>query len=308
MFKLNRADGSDFTRLSEMIRNLEKFLNSKFEFDSKDWNEQLDLIVNHQSGDGSFRIVDTLHIEADAFFSFCNYPTVLCNAIMIKAVLLCPEKYESLLPALSMGLQASAKMGLEGHGYDALDGLFDCITIYSKSGLLFFLEKYPEIAPKFTECIKAISDFIATCIKEKSFVHGFNVNYEMKIRITDLNLTHKPVFTYGTLMEGERNHHFMDEQPLPDDASIYGYNLFNLGSFPGIRPSIHKDRTVKGEVYLVGNAALSQINILENEGSLYKMRYVEAWIGDISQIAGVYVYNRKAPKNARIESGDWRAR
>lgn len=310
MFTLNRVDHNkpDFAQFNEVLNNLKSFLNGGFEPDNEDWENQFNLIVNHQSGDGSFRIVDSFQIPSDAIFDFCNYPTVICNAIIMKAVLLYPEKYVKLLPALMAGLKASAKMGFEGHGYDSIDGLYDCIKTYCKAGLIFFLDEYKNISPLFSDKIKMTLEFLAQCIKEKSFVKGYNTNYETKIRTMYSLLTEKPVFTYGTLMAGERNHRFLDKTPLANNAMIYGFNLYNLGTFPGIRPSRHNDRTVKGEIYMVDSKSMDQINRLEDEGNLYKLEFVDVLYGEIRTVSCTYVYNHKARKETRIESGDWKKR
>ena len=46
----------------------------------------------------------------------------------------------------------------------------------------------------------------------------------------------KYVFTYGTLMKGEVNHnHYLDDKDYVCDGIVAGYQMFNLGRYPGIK-------------------------------------------------------------------------
>ena len=114
------------------------------------------------------------------------------------------------------------------------------------------------------------------------------------------------IFVYGTLMKGEGNHHLIASQKYEGDGLICGYNLYNLGYYPGIRPSRHPEHIVHGEVYLVDDMTLDQVNRLEGEGSLYILQYVDVTMDDRVVTAGVYVYNHKCQKSCRIHSGYWK--
>ncbi len=153
MIELSRVNHNtpDISQLELMRRSLEDFLYSEFEIDNAQWNEQFQAIVDFQAEDGTFMLVDSPRIPSDAFFDFCNFPTVLCNSIMMKALLINPEKYGSLLPALKKGLDASGKMGFEGHGYDAIDGMYEFIFAYCNAGLRFFMDKYSDLSVVFVE-------------------------------------------------------------------------------------------------------------------------------------------------------------
>ena len=114
------------------------------------------------------------------------------------------------------------------------------------------------------------------------------------------------IFVYGTLMEGERNHRLIESQECEGEGFIHGFNLYNLGYYPGIRPSRHPEHIVHGEVYLVDDRTLEQVNRLEGEGSLYILQYVDVTMDDKVVTAGVYVYNHKCQKSSRIYTGYWK--
>ena len=117
------------------------------------------------------------------------------------------------------------------------------------------------------------------------------------------------IFVYGTLMAGEYNHALIGSQVLEGEGFISGFDLYSLGRYPGIRPSEHCGHTVAGEVYLIDDSTLEQVNILEDEGSLYILQSAEVAMSDGRTVtAGVYVYNHDCPESSRILSGSWNQR
>ena len=123
---------------------------------------------------------------------------------------------------------------------------------------------------------------------------------------SDMNNNLHRIFVYGTLMSGEYNHDLIASQVLEGTGFIRNFNLYNLGHYPGIRPSDYSDHVVYGEVYLVDDRILEQVNRLEGEGSLYILQHVEVQMESKTVTAGVYVYNHKCLKKNRIHSGYWK--
>ena len=116
------------------------------------------------------------------------------------------------------------------------------------------------------------------------------------------------IFVYGTLMAGEYNHDYVSSQKCEGEGIIRGFNLYNIGCYPGIRPSRHPEHVVHGEVYLVDDKTLEKVNQMEGEGSLYLLQYTDVIMEDRTVTAGVYVYNDVCKKNRRIHSGYWKQR
>lgn len=104
-----------------------------------------------------------------------------------------------------------------------------------------------------------------------------------------------PVFVYGTLMKGQRAEDYMVGSRYLMPAMLSGYSMYNLGSFPGIRPE--PEGTVAGEVYFVSDETMRWLDRYEGEGSLY----IRTWVrvrnrarmnGDLRTWA--YVFNDRA--------------
>ena len=107
-------------------------------------------------------------------------------------------------------------------------------------------------------------------------------------------------------MKGERNHRLIASQKPEGEGTISSFDLYNLGSYPGIKASAHTEHIVHGEVYLVDDQTLEQVNILEGEGSLYILQTAEVTMEGGTVTAGVYVYNHECRESARIHSGCWK--
>ena len=111
------------------------------------------------------------------------------------------------------------------------------------------------------------------------------------------------VFTYGTLLKGERNHHLIDDNDYVCDATVNGFIMFNLGRYPGI---YHGNGTILGEIYLVDDETLNKLDELEEEGSLYIREIVKAKSLDKEYEVYIYVYNKEVSNPDYIYS--WKNR
>lgn len=96
------------------------------------------------------------------------------------------------------------------------------------------------------------------------------------------------VFTYGTLLKGERNHHLINDEDFVSEGYVLGFKMFNLGTYPGITAG---DGKVLGELYLVDDNLLAQMDELEEEGSLYIRKKVIVYTSSKEYEAFIYVYN-----------------
>lgn len=98
------------------------------------------------------------------------------------------------------------------------------------------------------------------------------------------------VFVYGTLMRNYRNHGYLETSTYIGTGSIEGYEIYDLGRYPGI---IAGSGTVFGEVYQVTEETEKELDYLEEEGDLYlkKPEMVKLDNGETLE-AMVYVYNK----------------
>lgn len=107
------------------------------------------------------------------------------------------------------------------------------------------------------------------------------------------------IFVYGTLMKGQPNHNsFLRNSTMYAEGRISGYEMYDLGSFPGI---VAGDGDVIGEVYAVTEKELAQIDCLEGEGFLYLRTPVTVYTKNGESIqATAYVYNRSVDGCPRL--------
>ena len=94
-----------------------------------DTGETLKLSSTSQDDDGSFKLFDSYRIPGDARVDFCFIPTYLSTAILMKACLTDPEKFNQRHEdALRKGLLSSCARNLTGHGYEGLKGQVESST------------------------------------------------------------------------------------------------------------------------------------------------------------------------------------
>ena len=109
------------------------------------------------------------------------------------------------------------------------------------------------------------------------------------------------VLVYGTLMRGQRNHHWIrGAVRLGRGSSPRGFSLWSLGQYPVACPG-GRGR-IRGEVYRLSLAHLYRLDVLEECPRFYRRRLVQTAFGR----AWIY-YQTESPANAGwLPGGDWR--
>lgn len=293
----------NFKTLRDMKDYLEKLIDGKVEENELAWKEVLEEIVDFQDEDGSFKLLDSYRIESDCRVDFCHEPTYICTALLMKALLkderaLDGRVMEILPPAMHM----SCARGLQGHGYDSTKGLIHAVDYFIRCDVNAFLKKYPEICPEFTEMFRKIERHFDERVRTEDFYGAWGEDYEEAIRAIH-EYFYQYVFVYGTLMEGQPNHeYFLAGKQKVADGWTTGYEMYDLGSYPGIKEGPGQ---VPGEIYSVTDEELKQLDELEGEGVLYRRVPVTVYTDEGQTIqAAVYVYNGSVKGCPRL-SGKW---
>lgn len=298
----------DHRTLQEMRDYLENLIDGnmgktegteKIEENESDKRKILEEIMAFQYEDGSFNLLDSYRIESDCRVVYCHEPTYICTAILMKALLddehaLGGREWDILPAAMHM----CCARGLQGHGYEALKGLIQSVNYFIRSDVKRFLKRYPDICPEFTEMFGRIEKHFAELVKNGEFQGPWGDDYEQQIRAIH-DYFHNHIFVYGTLMTGQPNHDaFLKGSCKIADGWITGYEMYDLGSFPGIKEG---EGQVFGEVYSVTDEELEQIDWLEGEGSLYLRIPVTVNTDDERSIqAAAYEYNGSVAGCSRL--------
>lgn len=256
-----------FDELAIMLSDLNDFLNEDAKSNDKYWDENLNIIIDFQDYDGSFKLFDSNKIPSDARVDFCYMPTYLCTAILMKAFMTNNSALtQNGKTALKNGLKMSCGRNLKGHGYEGLKGQIEVLNIFKKAGLNEFIDLHPDFCPEFTEMINSIISKFNDMESQREFLGPWGENYETEIREINKYFSQRKVFVYGTLMTGETNHHYLQNSTYLGKATIKCYDMYDVGWYPAIKPG---DNLIIGELYEVPIEEISSIDMLEAEGILY---------------------------------------
>lgn len=291
MLKLNRQEHEkpEFDELYKMLSDLNDFLNEDANLNDKDWNKNLNTILDFQDFDGSFKLLDSYKIPTDARVDFCHMPTYLCTAILMKAFMTDDSQFTlKEKSALKNGLKMSCARTLRGHGYEALKGQIEALNIFFKAGLNEFMDLHHELCPEFSEMIKNIISKFNEMESQGKFLGSWGESYETEIRAINEYFSQRKVFVYGTLMTGETNHHYLKNSTCLGKATIKGYDMYDVGWYPAITPG---NNIIIGELYQVPIDDIPSIDLLEGEGSIYikKCETITDTEGNTT-FAFVYIY------------------
>ncbi|MGL5978315.1 MAG: gamma-glutamylcyclotransferase family protein [Erysipelotrichaceae bacterium] len=195
------------------------------------------------------------------------------------------------------------EMGFGGHGYD------------SEATRLSYLTRLAEL--KFTQGELGITyhkqyqemvDHYRNLYFYGNTSFGFSNfrdDVERLLRAVDVDT----LFVYGTLQQGERNHHFLANATYQGDAMLHHYGLLELGHFPGMIECI--GGIVHGELYQVD--PVTKQNVDQLEAGLYEcnVEIVEQDCKVYFAKTYVYVSSREDSDGERFPlsqlRGKWRA-
>ena len=274
-----------FDELGRMLSDLKDFLNEDANPKDKLWRENLEIILDFQDPDGSFKLFDSYDIPSDARADFCYLPTYVCTAILMKAFL--TDSSFSAKTALLEGLESSCARNLRGHGYEALKGQITALNIFMKAGLREFMDIHSDFCPQFSEMIEKTIGQYAEMESQGKFLGPWGESYEDEIRAVNEYFRKRNVFVYGTLMKGQTNHSYLKNSKCCGSATVEGYDMYDCGWYPAI---VDGDSLIVGELYEVSADDMPSIDMLEGEGSLYAKRCEMVNIEGRTVQAFVYVY------------------
>ena len=288
-------DNFDSKALSEMIAYLKYLFEKEYATDTE-WSETVSEIIDFFNTTQNFNLLDTIKVCSELRVEYCHIPTYLEAAILMKAFLhnenLLDGKEDSVL---HKALLDSTIRGLCGYGYEETKYQLDAMRLFINAGVKEFINKYPEFCPEFTEMINGIVTFYRKSIKAGNCISDWNVDFTKEfseiVEVFYPSSEQTLIFVYGTLLKGRSNYEaFLSPEDLIFRGEIEGFDMYELGGFPGI---VHGKGIVKGEVYSVTPEQLKRINSLEGEGHLYNKELVsvEGYDGDYED-AYVYVYNQ----------------
>ena len=305
MLKLKKINHNkpDFDELYRMISELENFLDEEANFDDEAWCENFKTLLDFQDSDGSFRLFDSYRVPGDARVDFCHTPTYICTAILMKAFMTDSKAFSSdEKSSFFHALEVSCARNFSGHGFEGLLGQIATLKIFMRAGLNEFMDVHNDFCHKFSEMISGFVCQFHDMEVNDDYLGAWGESYESDIRLINDYFCHRKVFVYGTLMDGECNHHFLSNSKCLGRTYIEGYEMYDVGWYPAI---VSGRGMVIGELYNVSINDMPSIDMLEGEGDLYKKtcERIRDCDGNLT-FAFVYVYLGDCDGLERISS--WR--
>ena len=113
------------------------------------------------------------------------------------------------------------------------------------------------------------------------------------------------LIVYGTLLSGERNHHFCRNAVSITPCAVTG-TLYDTGcGFPAFQPE--GDGVVKAELIEIPLADWVAVDRLEGYPRLYDRQLFPAKLADGTEVSGwIYIMHTLPPMATVIECGSWK--
>jgi len=289
-----------FDELFQMIAGLKDFLDEEADFKDANWKKNLDIIIDFQDDDGSFKFFESRKIPVEAVVDFIYTPTYLCTAILMKAYMTDSDSFTlKAESALKKGLKMSTCKNLRGHGYEAFKGQIEALNIFMKAGVKEFIDLHSDLSPEFAEMIDKIVSSYKDKILSSDYTGMWGESYEDDIKSVTEYFCQRQVLVYGTLMKGEGNHGYLENSTYLGTTILAGYDMYDVGWYPAI---VDGDGLAIVEAYQVPLEDMPSIDALEGEGSLYTKRCESITLNGEGTFAYVYVFLRDVSDLKKISS------
>lgn len=284
-----------------------------------------------------FAYGSNLHLE-DLLQWFQDRPELTSPNIIAKEPAWCPN-YQPIYHYYSTGRKGGALDLIPALGHVTSGALFtiDAETLASikrKEGCDKFYEQHELLVLTADGKAHHAITFLTVPSQRKATHTPPTEKYASLVRLGQCAFGHDPIameqaaanapitpiitslFVYGTLMAQESRSHILSQYKISERnmGKISG-RLFDLGSYPGLRPAQEPSDWVYGECIRLENCATALQEIDEIEGfsdfsapdNLYERRLVYVTLEETRlQLAWVYFYHQE-PSEKRIEQGRWQS-
>lgn len=114
------------------------------------------------------------------------------------------------------------------------------------------------------------------------------------------------LFIYGTLKrDGQRHRAIQDQTFLGEATTKTGYQLLDLGSYPGLIRVEQDGRKITGELWEIHNSRLPMLDQIEGAPRLYRLEPIEIE-GENRKVVSYFFKLLTSAKNAPIiEKNYW---
>ena len=278
---------------------MEELKKSYIEFNpsTKESEEIISYIKQFQDNDGFFKLFDAFPPDKDAINDYCYKPTYYCTAILVKAINYDSKHIIGFEKQMYLALEACIKRELKDNSFMKKDDVIDNLMIFINANVSKFIANYSYLSHNFSNMIQSyIYSYLDNDDVNKELLQSFGKAFY--------------VFVYGTLLNGQYNHSYLDNALYVGIGKINNYKLYDLGSYPGIKPE--PNYNVLGELYLVNYDEIVKLDYLEGNGSLYIRKTINCEINNNNYLSYTYVYNLsikgilQIPLSCQPYSYDWK--
>ncbi len=246
-------------------------------------------------------------MPGDCRVPYYYMPTYLNTAFLMQAYRRMPvqigERIPYFIDRLQRAMVACSGRGFMGHRYEK-DDFAEGLLIFSSVRTKDFIRTHGDVVPEvfaraYYAAIRSVERDVYDVPRYLRRIENSWESNNLDAYRTILareNQGRRTLFVYGSLMKRGYNHdRFMSDAHYIGDALIAGFELYDLGPFPGIKHAAVQEEEpvargrrrrrkslppmVRGELYDVSEKAYADICELESNGTLYQSETVRASLG-----------------------------
>ena len=298
----NKIEGSCFEKAHAMESNFYCMIEGRMpEHEVLEFAKELLSIPKHYTDKNLllWALDDPYGMPGDATYDFVYYSSFMALASLAYAGMLFPsvQKLPNYREILQQGLTDcigtegdNAGNTFFGHGYEAIDSFLDCMEMFADGCMPLFLEINSDISPVFVKGFSNAIRFIENnlCTGKERSAWG-NVPYTERACAVLNKLNSRAIFVYGTLMSGQSAGSSLSGCESKGKHLLRNYGMYQITPhYPGIVP--YSGASVVGELFLVPDSLIPDLDMYEGEGSLYYRKLVTVERAGAHTLAQAYIY------------------
>lgn len=204
-FRRFSSQGPDFSGVDEVLEGLKSILLNPDMLEGSTLME----LVDFQTPEGSFCLLEDRDVSSDARVDFYYVPTYLGAAIFMREYL-SPNPLISkdlTKSVLERALKVSLGRGLKGHGYDGEQGLLEALSIFRVGGLREFLRVTRTFCPEFHLLVWNTIDKRSQRLKSAGIIKGaWDEDYtdQWHALLADIKPERRLYLAYGSNMASQQ--------------------------------------------------------------------------------------------------------
>jgi len=249
-------------------------------------NEEIELLINYQDEEGSFRLTNYKGYQGDVALDCYWYPSYLIALILVNLDLCGKVKLDET--KMKKALDFCSSHYFKGHGYDSFETQIKVATLFAKNNFKVFANKYEYASKNTINLLDNLSAYYRELIKTNKTYDDWGT--DLKHLINEFLDSYDSVcyIAYGSNLNKEQMKKRCPNAEVVGTSYINDYKLkYNL--YLTIEKSIGSKVPVA--IWRINNKDELSLDRYEGYPRIYRKEYMDVEVDNTMKKCIIYIMN-----------------